>query len=147
MRRSISAFEEPIGAPAVRLGTKQGEVGGLEKFDVIGRIGGRERDTDTDPDHDLMAVEIEWPADGRRRSARSAILLQQARPRRVEGWQIRRRPGARPCPYSRTHRRNRCADLLEQLVADGMPEGIVDILEVVEIEAQAAANFWPRPAA
>ena len=81
-----------------------------------------------------MAFKIKRPAELPRRVARSTIRLQRPRPRHVEGWQIRLHLGALPIRLANAEAQS-LADLLEQLVAQRMPQGIVDILEVVEIKA------------
>ena len=127
-------MKNSIGAPAIRFGTQQREVGSFEKFNAIGRIGGGHRDTDTHADQDLVAVEIEGPADDlddplAQRSGFSAIGHAALKDGKFVAAQAR--DGVRLANAEAQPR----ADLLEELVAKGMPKGIVDVLEVVEVEA------------
>ena len=146
MRRVQRGVEEPIGAPSVRLRTQQGEVGGFEKFDDIGRIGGGERYTDTHPDHDLMAVEIEGLADGVNDPlAQRFCFGRLGHAALKDGKFIAAQP--RDAVIFSSAQAQPCTDLLQELVADGMPEGIVHILEAIEIEAQQGELLARGPAA
>ena len=56
-------LEEAVDAAAVEFGAIQSEVGIFQKLIGIRSVAGRQRHADADADHDLMAVEIEWPRD------------------------------------------------------------------------------------
>ena len=133
--RIHAGLEEAIGAAAVRLGAVQREVGVLQQLVRIVAVLRRQRDADRDADHDLMVVDLvrrrdhldEAAGKGSRRGFLGAPDLDHgelvaAEPRhgvaRADG-------GLQPA-----------ADFLEQRIADGMAERVVDVLEVIEIEAQ-----------
>ncbi len=131
-----AGLEESIGAAAVGLGAVEREVGVLQKLIRIVAVVGRERDADADADHELMAGDVVGLGDpfdqsagqrgGRRGIAAAAELhhcefvAAESRHRIVIGDAFGKPAG----------------DFLEQGVADGVAERIVDFLEVIEIEAK-----------
>lgn len=126
--------EEPLVAAAVRLGPQQGKVGGFEQLDAIGRVAGGQGDADTDSDHHLMAAEIERPTDGLDHPlAQQSCVRWPGHAALKDGKLVAAE--ARDGVILANAQAQPRGDLLKQLVAEG-PEGIVHILEAVEVEAQ-----------
>ena len=133
--RVHAGLEEAIGAAAVGLGAVQREVGVLQQLVGIAAVLRRQRDADRDADHDLMVVDLVRRGDhldetAGERSGRSLLgaadldhgELVAAEPRHgvvlADG-------GLQPA-----------ADFLQQRIANGMAERVVDVLEMIEVEAE-----------
>ena len=134
--RVHAGLEEAVGAAAVFLGAVERKIGLLQQFVGVLAVFGRQRNADADADDELMTGNLvgrgnlldhlagEHGGGGRLAIAAELhdreFVAAQSRDRVVFGDALAETPG----------------DLLQQRVADRMAQQIVDVLEVVEVEAE-----------
>jgi hypothetical protein len=129
-------FEEAVGAAAVRLGSIERQIGILQELIGILSVLGRQRNADADPDNELVAADIVGRGDllddeaGKGCDCRRVAVAAKLHDR--EFVSAESRDGivladafAEPV-----------GDLLQQGVADRVTERVIDVLEVIEIEAK-----------
>ena len=134
--RVHSGLEEAIGAAAVRLGAVEREIGLLQQFVGVLAVLGRQRDADADADDELVAADIVGRGNlldhvaGEHGHGRRLAIAAELHDREFVA--------AEPC-----HRvvlgdafAEPAGDFLQQRVADRMAERVVDVLEMIEIEAE-----------
>lgn len=128
-------LEEAPRAPTVGLGTVQGDVGVLEELVTTGAVARCEADADADADADLMSVEGVGRADhlddapGQHRGVVRAMDVAED-DREFVAAEARDRIDL---AHAGTEALGHGA---QERVADGMPQGVVDLLEPVEVEAE-----------
>src|SRR6185437_8731519 len=133
-------FEEAVGAAAARLGGIHGKVGVLDELVMIGAVQRRHGDADRGIGRKLMAEALIWLADrlvyprdeggdlvGRTRGGLDHGELVAAKPRDQVAV-----PEAAP---------DAVRYRLQELVADVMPKGIVDTLELVDVDVEQGKLF------
>ena len=133
-------FEEAVAAAAIGLGAIEGEIRILHDDVRRVAVGGRQRDADADADDDLSTVEIVRRADDLDETRRHGGDVFRLGLRHLDDGEFVTAQagddvfiadaGAHP-PGSR----------LQQEIADRMTERVIDILEVVEIEAEHRHQF------
>ena len=132
---SISGLEEPVGAAAVGLGAVHRKVGAFQQLVEIGTVMRRQSDADTGVAGDMvpealirLADRIVDPLDQLHGVARSGNAGLD------DGEFVAAEPGHEigvPHAVAQAAR-----DGLEQFVADGMAERIVDALELVDVDIE-----------
>jgi hypothetical protein len=139
-------FEEAEGPLAVRLGAVESHVGILEDLVGVVAVVGRERNADRGADRHLMAVE---DIGGRDRFEHAlGEMADIGRLRHValqDGELVAAEP--RDDVLGAHDQSEPLGHGLEQTVADRMAEGVVDRLEIVDVDAErrGAALAAPRP--
>ena len=126
-------LEKPIGSAAFALGAIESKVGVLHQLVGIAAIHGRNRDADARSHRHLVLPEVERCGDRFKnpfgeRCGGTAYLSDPLNDAQLIAAQARKRVS-----LSNTTIQALC-DGLQQLIPDGMPERIIDLLEPVEIQ-------------
>jgi hypothetical protein len=135
-------LEKPVHPAAVALGAIQRHIRVLQKLVGVGCIERRDGNADADVNDDPMAVEVIGLRHGVPHAAGERRRIRRLAHRRHDDGEF---VAAQPCnrvglPGAVTQP---VGNHLEQLVADRMPERIVDALEMIEIEAEHGERFSP----
>ena len=128
-------LEEAELVPALDLGAVEGELGVLEQRVRILPVLREQGDADAGRGLDLLAVDVEWF--GHRRQD---LVGQGDNLGGLADLRLHERELVATEPGQRVAGADRCGDPLgdgaQQLVADWVAQGVVDVLEAVEIEQQ-----------
>ena len=137
-REAVAAVVDRRGVhlvcPMGELGSIHGDVGTAHQADAVARVGGRDCDADARADADAHPVEDEGLLEQRGQAS--------GEPRRIVGVAVDQ--DRSQLVASDPHQDIRCAqradepwpELFEELVPGGVAEGVVDLLEVIQVDKE-----------
>ena len=125
-----------MDAATVRLGAVQSHVGILQELIGVGGVGGRHGDTNASSCRDLMAVYVEWLAQSPLDAQDQCGCILGLAHAPFDDAELVAAEASKAVRAAQDARRRPIADLVQKLVADRVAEGIVDGLEVVEVEIE-----------
>jgi hypothetical protein len=133
-------LEKPVRAAPGRLGAIERQIGVLEQLIGVDTVAGRNRNADAGIDHDLDVIEVVGQRNGVAQSPGKPLGVGWLRDPGLDDRKLVSAQSGHQVGFSDAIAQAVC-DCSQQVVADRMPQGVVDILEVVEIEVEHGQSF------